>query len=85
MTVAAKPEVRTGARALVEALEAHDVEVVFGLPGNPVSSIVCFQLFVRPALAAMQHGTPAARPVARLAAPVAREASSMWFLMTREK
>ena len=46
--------------------------LVFGLPGNPVSSIVCFQLFVRPALAAMQHGTPAARPVARLAAPVAR-------------
>jgi acetolactate synthase-1/2/3 large subunit len=33
MTVAAKPEVRTGARALVEALEAHGVEVVFGLPG----------------------------------------------------
>ena len=33
MTVAAKPDVRTGARALVEALEAHGVEVVFGLPG----------------------------------------------------
>jgi molybdopterin molybdotransferase len=26
---------------------------VFGLPGNPVSSFVCFQLFVRPALAAL--------------------------------
>jgi molybdopterin molybdotransferase len=24
--------------------------VVFGLPGNPVSSLVCFELFVRPAL-----------------------------------
>lgn len=24
--------------------------LVFGLPGNPVSSLVCFQLFVRPAL-----------------------------------
>jgi acetolactate synthase-1/2/3 large subunit len=33
MTVAAKPEVRSGAHALVEALEAHGVEVVFGLPG----------------------------------------------------
>jgi molybdopterin molybdotransferase len=25
--------------------------LVFGLPGNPVSSLVCFQLFVRPVLA----------------------------------
>ena len=32
MTVA-PPAVRTGAHVLVEALEAHDVEVVFGLPG----------------------------------------------------
>ncbi len=28
--------------------------LVFGLPGNPVSSYVCFQLFVRPAMAWMQ-------------------------------
>jgi molybdopterin molybdotransferase len=27
--------------------------LVFGLPGNPVSSFVCFQLFVRPAIAAL--------------------------------
>jgi molybdopterin molybdotransferase len=27
--------------------------LVFGLPGNPVSSLVCFELFVRPALAHM--------------------------------
>jgi molybdopterin molybdotransferase len=27
--------------------------LVFGLPGNPVSCLVCFQLFVRPALAAL--------------------------------
>jgi molybdopterin molybdotransferase len=27
--------------------------LVFGLPGNPVSSLVCFELFVRPAIAAM--------------------------------
>jgi molybdopterin molybdotransferase len=25
-------------------------QLVFGLPGNPVSSLVCFELFVRPAL-----------------------------------
>jgi molybdopterin molybdotransferase len=28
-------------------------KLVFGLPGNPVSSLVCFELFVRPALARM--------------------------------
>ena len=31
--------------------------LVFGLPGNPVSSLVCFELFVRPALLALQ-GAP---------------------------
>ncbi len=33
MTLASQTGVRTGAAALVEALEAHGVEVVFGLPG----------------------------------------------------
>jgi molybdopterin molybdotransferase len=28
-------------------------KLVFGLPGNPVSSLVCFELFVRPALRAL--------------------------------
>jgi molybdopterin molybdotransferase len=46
--------------------------LVFGLPGNPVSSLVCFELFLRPALAALQHGQAPARPVARLAEPVRR-------------
>ena len=27
--------------------------LVFGLPGNPVSSLVCFEFFVRPAIAAL--------------------------------
>jgi molybdopterin molybdotransferase len=36
--------------------------LVFGLPGNPVSSLVCFELFVRPALLALQgHGDPLPR------------------------
>jgi molybdopterin molybdotransferase len=35
--------------------------LVFGLPGNPVSSLVCFELFVRPALLALQ-GAPNVRP-----------------------
>jgi molybdopterin molybdotransferase len=29
---------------------AADEKLVFGLPGNPVSSLVCFELFVRPAI-----------------------------------
>lgn len=33
--------------------EASDT-LVFGLPGNPVSSLVCFELFVRPALRALR-------------------------------
>jgi molybdopterin molybdotransferase len=33
-------------------------KLVFGLPGNPVSSLVCFELFVRPALAKLA-GRPA--------------------------
>jgi molybdopterin molybdotransferase len=32
----------------------REATLVFGLPGNPVSSLVCFQLFVRPALLALQ-------------------------------
>jgi molybdopterin molybdotransferase len=34
----------------------HDQDrrvLVFGLPGNPVSSLVCFELFVRPAIGAL--------------------------------
>ncbi len=43
--------------------------LVFGLPGNPVSAMVTFVLFVRPALLAMQGaGADAGRVVARLAA-----------------
>ncbi len=34
---------------------------VFGLPGNPVSTFVAFELFVRPALLAMQSATVTAR------------------------
>lgn len=43
--------------------------LVFGLPGNPVSSLVCFELFVRPALAGVAGGVPHGLPVipARLA------------------
>ena len=36
--------------------------LVFGLPGNPVSAFVCFELFVRPALRMLGgHARPGPR------------------------
>jgi molybdopterin molybdotransferase len=35
--------------------------LVFGVPGNPVSAMVTFQFFARPALAALQGADPSAR------------------------
>lgn len=40
---------------------------VFGLPGNPVSTFVAFELFVRPALLAMQGAAVTTRPRAPVA------------------
>jgi molybdopterin molybdotransferase len=40
----------------------HGATLVFGLPGNPVSSLVGFELFVRPAVLALQgHADPLPR------------------------
>jgi molybdopterin molybdotransferase len=39
--------------------QADGRTLVFGLPGNPVSAIVTFLLFVRPSLSAMQGADPA--------------------------
>jgi molybdopterin molybdotransferase len=44
----------------------EDDTLVFGLPGNPVSAVVTFSLFVAPALAALQCA-PAPRPAHRQA------------------
>jgi len=47
--------------------------LAFGLPGNPVSAMVTFHLFARPALAALQGATPGARRVtASLEEPIPR-------------
>ncbi|MGH2894705.1 MAG: molybdopterin-binding protein, partial [Solirubrobacteraceae bacterium] len=48
--------------------------LVFGLPGNPVSAVVTFSLFVAPALAALQGGPnpEPPRPTAALGVNVAR-------------
>ncbi|MFS0895120.1 gephyrin-like molybdotransferase Glp [Microbacterium sp. 179-I 3D3 NHS] len=45
--------------------------LVFGLPGNPVSVAVSFEVFVRPALLAMQGRTEIGRPLLRLTAETA--------------
>jgi molybdopterin molybdotransferase len=47
--------------------------LVFGLPGNPVSGLVCFLLFVRPALEILsghRSASPHSMPTFPLAAPV---------------
>ena len=41
-----------------------DGTLVFGLPGNPVSAMVTFLLFARPALAALQGAEPSASRIA---------------------
>jgi molybdopterin molybdotransferase len=49
-------------------------QVVFGLPGNPVSAMVCFLLFARPALEVMQGvPPPPARTRVVLGAAVPRQ------------
>jgi molybdopterin molybdotransferase len=53
---------------------AQGLPLVFGLPGNPVSAVVTFSLFVAPALAALQ-GAPSPvppRPTAVMGIEVAR-------------
>ena len=60
----------------------RDGTLVFGLPGNPVSSLVGFELFVRPAVAALQ-GAADPRPrfeSGRLAAAVRRNGDRDQFL-----
>lgn len=58
---------------------------VFGLPGNPVSALVTFELFVRPALRARAGlaGDGRARLWVRLGAPVEKPADLAVFLRVR--
>jgi molybdopterin molybdotransferase len=59
--------------------------LVLSLPGNPVSTIATFLLFVRPALLAMQgmRDDPSRRPRARLAAAVSKRHERAEFLRAR--
>src|SRR5215216_6653514 len=59
--------------------------LVFGLPGNPLSSIVCFCVFIEPALRRLQ-GERDARPAfvrGRLAAPAEASDGRTTFLTSR--
>ena len=55
---------------------------VFGLPGNPVSTMVCFELFVRPVLDALcgARPRPLVFPEARLASDLKRKVGLTRFL-----
>jgi molybdopterin molybdotransferase len=58
---------------------------VFGLPGNPASSLVTFELFVRPALRAMAGLRGSGRMVlrARLGAPEEKPSELTLYLRCR--
>jgi molybdopterin molybdotransferase len=59
--------------------------IVFGLPGNPVSALVCFYLYVRPALRRMQGHARLHLPVvtAELTAPVRKAKALTEFVRVR--
>ncbi len=63
----------------------RDRTLVFGIPGNPVSVLVCFELFVRPALAALQgaHNPRPAFTRAALASRVERNPERDDFIRVR--
>ena len=65
----------------------RDGTLVFGLPGNPVSSLVGFELFVRPALLALQgHADPLPRfEPGRLAAAAKRNDARDQFVRARTR
>ncbi|MDQ3366510.1 MAG: molybdopterin molybdotransferase MoeA, partial [Myxococcota bacterium] len=63
----------------------RDATPVFGLPGNPVSTVVGFELFLRPALLAMQGARATARPraLAELPGGYRKQAGRAHYLRAR--
>ena len=63
-------------------LDAEGLPLVFGLPGNPVSAMVTFEQFVRPALLKMAGRVRVFRPVveARLAESIQKPAGRLHFV-----
>ncbi len=60
-------------------------KLVFGLPGNPVSTMVTFELFVLPAIDLLSGAVPRPLPIfrAKLATPVREKGSMAHFLPAR--
>lgn len=58
---------------------------IFGLPGNPLSTMVTFELFVRPALLLLagEHTAPLILTRGRLARPIRRKSGLTSFLPAR--
>jgi molybdopterin molybdotransferase len=69
MQIAIKPA-KPFAFGLLRNSAGRDIPV-FGLPGNPVSSLVSFELFARPALRSMMGHTVFNRPTVRAVADTA--------------
>ncbi len=69
------------------AFSMRDAVLVFGLPGNPVSSLVGFELFVRPAVLALQGASdpgPRWQP-GRLATDVRRDSARDQLVRARRR
>lgn len=60
-------------------------KLVFGLPGNPVSTMVTFELFVLPAIDILSGAAPRSLPIfkARLDSPVREKGALTHFLPSR--
>lgn len=67
------------------AFGAVEARPVFGLPGNPVSSMVTFEVFVRPALLRMAGAASADRPTvtAELAEDIEKAPGKTHFIRAR--
>ena len=61
----------------------HGEKPIFGLPGNPVSSLVCLRRYVIPALGKAQGARPAAACYATLTKAVTFKPALTWFLPVR--
>jgi molybdopterin molybdotransferase len=72
-------EIRPGRPAVFAMCQGRPV---FGLPGNPVSTMVTFELFVAPAIDILSGGEPRELPLlkAKLASAVEERAALTYFL-----
>lgn len=75
-------EMKPGYPLAFGRFEAGAGALVFGLPGNPVSALVTFEQFVRPALRKMMGFRSLFRPLlrARLGAPLHKKAGRLHFV-----